>query len=201
MTAIPHASDLRPGFADPVLSGQAVYRAVLKGMSYPGRLQALPATVDAPPPLSPVAAGVLLALADLDAPVWLDPAGLATDDVAGWLRFHCGCPVVEDRATAAFAVLDATSAADLEGFALGTPEYPERSATLIIQVPRLAEGEGHTLTGPGIKGSTRLRAEGLPEGFWRALADNRLLFPQGLDVILAAPEGLACLPRTTIVSE
>jgi alpha-D-ribose 1-methylphosphonate 5-triphosphate synthase subunit PhnH len=201
MTAILHASDLRPGFADPVLSGQAVYRAVLKGMSYPGRIQTMPVSVEAPLPLSPVAGGVLLALADLDAAVWLDEEGLATDSVADWLRFHCGCPVVEERDQAAFAVLDAASTGTLEGFALGTPEFPERSTTLVIQVPHLAEGEGRTLTGPGINGSTRLRADGLPDAFWTALADTRVLFPQGLDVILAAPEGLACLPRTTLVSE
>lgn len=195
MTAIP---DLRPGLGDPVLDSQAVFRAVLKGMSFPGRIQALPVPVDPPAPLHPAAAAILLTLADLDAPVWLAPE-LTTEAVAGWLRFHAGCPVAADRGAAAFAVIG--PAETLDGFALGSPEFPERSATAIVQVPDLAEAPGLILSGPGIRGTAALAVPGLGRGIPAALRENRALFPEGIDLILAAPDRFACLPRTTLVTE
>lgn len=192
------AADLRPGFANPVLDGQAVFRGVLKALSYPGRIQPLPVSLDPPAPLNPCAAAVLLALSDLDAPVWLDPA-LDTPAVRAWLRFHAGCTIVEGRWQAAFAVIPANG--EIDGFRLGTPEYPETSTTVIVQVERLSDDAGPTLTGPGIANAARVAAPALPQGFWQALRSNHALFPEGIDVILAAPGHLAGLPRTTLVTE
>lgn len=192
------AADLRPGLADPVLDGQAVFRTVLKALSFPGRIQPLPVALTPPAPLTPAAAAVLLALADLETPVWLDPA-LDTPAVRGWLRFHAGCPIVEARGQAAFAVIPADG--EMEGFAIGTPEFPETAATVIVQVAALTEGAGPTLTGPGIAETARLTAPGLSPEFWPALVANGALFPQGIDVILAAPDRIAGLPRTTRITE
>lgn len=192
------AADLRPGFADPVLDGQAVFRTVLKALSFPGRIQPLPVALTPPPPLNPAAAAVLLALADLDAPVWLDPA-LDTPAVRGWLRFHAGCPIVEARWQGAFAVVPADG--EMEGFATGTPEFPETATTVVVQVAALTEDAGPTLAGPGIADTARVSAPGLAPEFWPTLAANAALFPQGIDVVLAAPDCIAGLPRTTRITE
>ena len=83
------------------------------------------------------------------------------------LRFHCGAPIVEAPSQAAFALAaDATSLPPLDSFALGSPEYPDRSTTLLIQVRGLGEGRAVRLTGPGIEGSRRLAADGLAPDFW-----------------------------------
>ena len=149
--------------------------------------------------MTPALAALALALTDLDSPVWLDPA-LATEDVKGYLRFHCGCPLVEQPAKAAFALIgDAAALDDFGRFSLGSAEYPETSTTLFVAVASLSAGDGPRLTGPGIKDDARLSAEGLAPEFWTALRDNNALFPQGVDLVLAAPDAVAALPRSVQV--
>ncbi len=71
---------------------------------------------------------------------------------------------------------------DFEGFALGTPEYPDRSTTLAIQVDTLTEGGRLILSGPGIRVTSSLRAGGLPSDFVSRMQDIRALFPRGVDL-------------------
>jgi alpha-D-ribose 1-methylphosphonate 5-triphosphate synthase subunit PhnH len=88
---------------------------------------------------------------------------------------------------------------DLDRFDAGTDEYPDRSATIIVQVDMLSAGVGRRLTGPGIESEVRLDAPGLPERFWEGLRANHGRFPRGVDVLLTAGSRLAALPRTTAV--
>ncbi|MBB4286996.1 phosphonate C-P lyase system protein PhnH [Roseospira goensis] len=191
-----------PGLADPVHDTQRLFRAALDAMSRPGTVQPLPVPVAPPPPLVPWAGALALTLIDGDTPVWLDRV-LDRPAVRTWLRFHCGCPLVDDPGAAAFALIgDAASLDDLTPFRLGPPEYPDRAATLIVQVAGLGTGpDGHRLSGPGIRDHARLSAVGLADGFWPALADNAALYPDGVDVVLAAPDGLAALPRSVMVED
>lgn len=187
---------LTPGFAEPVPAAQSCFRALLEAMSRPGLIQALAALPEAPTPLAPAAAAVLLTLADADTPVWTD-AGPAAEH---WIRFHAGCPLVADPAAAAFLL--ATGAPP--GLALleaGTEEEPHRSATLILQVTGLEPGAGWTLRGPGIRDTHRLHAAGLPAGFAAAWTANAACFPRGVDLVLCAGDRLAALPRTTRIEE
>jgi alpha-D-ribose 1-methylphosphonate 5-triphosphate synthase subunit PhnH len=189
------------GLADPVLDSQRVFRAVLEAMAHPGRVVPVAGPVETPEPLHPAAAAVCLALVDLETPVWLDPRA-RTAEVLDGLRFHCGCPIVEEPRTARFAlIVDARSMPPLAAFDGGTDEYPDRSATLIVQAAALAAGAGKRLTGPGIAGNAWLAVDGLPDRFWAELGDNHARFPRGVDVILAAPAGVAALPRTTRVGD
>ena len=87
----------------------------------------------------------------------------------------------------------------LSAFDAGTDEYPDRSATLIVQVRALIAGAGRRLTGPGIAGEARLEVDGLPESFWKWACDNHARFPRGVDVFMRAGQVLAALPRTTRV--
>ena len=190
---------LPPGFADPVGDAQRVFRDVLDAMAHPGRIVALRAGPPAPAPLVPAAAAVCLALLDHDTPLWVDPGGWR-DEALDYLRFHCGVPLVGSPREAAFALCsDAASLPDPDELALGTDEYPDRSTTLIVQVPELSAGRGPRLTGPGIDGASRLEVGGRPERVWRVVAANPSLFPRGVDLILAAGARVAALPRTTRV--
>jgi len=197
------AEELAGGFADPVFNAQAVFRAVLEAMARPGTLCRVEALVAPPAPLNPAAGAVLCALADADTPLWLDTGIAEASAVGRWLRFHTGAPLTEDPASAAFAVIgDAEALPDFASFAQGTAEYPDRSCTLVLQVRDIrAEPGSFVLTGPGIDGSAPIAVEGLPADFAARWAENRRRFPLGVDVVLAAPDCVAALPRSVRIAE
>lgn len=185
------------GFADPGIDGQRVFRALLDVASYPGAVRVLPTRLPEPPePLNPAAFAYCLTLVDFETPVWLD-AALDRPAVVRALRFHCNCPIADDPAKAAFALIgDPSAMPPLAAFAWGEPEYPDRSTTLLVQVPRLSHGNGVVLAGPGVRGTVNLRVDGLPARFWTEWRANRRAFPRGVDAVFAAGPAVAALPRS-----
>jgi alpha-D-ribose 1-methylphosphonate 5-triphosphate synthase subunit PhnH len=189
-------SAVAAGFAEPVLAAQSTFRAVMDAMARPGTVRRL-AGVAGPAPLSPTAAAIALTLLDYETPFWLDAPLAATPEVARFIAFHTGARLTTDPADAAFAFVAAPAAMPrFAMFAQGSGEYPDRSTTVVLQVGRLAEGEGMTLRGPGIAGTRRLAASPLPADFFGQLAENRAQFPRGIDILLAANEAAAGLPRS-----
>ena len=87
-----------------------------------------------------------------------------------------------------------------EAFSQGSMEYPDRAATLVLQIERLSDNGGFCLSGPGIRGSRALLASPLPADFAARMRANRALFPRGLDIILASDTMLAALPRSVHVA-
>lgn len=188
------------GFSDPVFQSQSVFRMVMDGMARPGSIRTVEHDAGQPEPLGAAAGAIALTLCDHDTPVWLS-AGLAKTAVGEWLGFHSGGPLTREKAEARFAFMEAGMALSSFGlFSLGSQEYPDRSTTLIIEVTAFSEGQSFTLSGPGILQSKTVDIAGLPEPFLRLWADNRPLFPRGIDVILTAGRSFLCLPRTTKIA-
>ncbi|WP_134680570.1 phosphonate C-P lyase system protein PhnH [Paracoccus ravus] len=182
------ASELSGGFAVAAWDGAHAFRAVLNAMARPGTIVALSAATG-PEPISVAAATVLLTLCDRTTPLHLagdhDNAALRT-----WIAFHCAAPIVAAQ-DAAFALGRWDALQPLDRFAIGTPEYPDRAATLIIDNHDF-EGMPARLTGPGIRGTAALA---LPDA--RAFVANHARFPLGWDAILTSGRHLAALPRST----
>jgi alpha-D-ribose 1-methylphosphonate 5-triphosphate synthase subunit PhnH len=182
------------GFADPALGAQATFRCLLEAIAHPGRIVMAPDGLPTPPaPLLAPAYAAALTLLDFETPLWVDPS-LATPAVLDSLRLQCGCPIA-GQANARFALL-AVPGAPLAAFDHGTPEYPDRSATLIWQVESLAAGRGALLTGPGIRTGVQIQVGGLPEEFWAQWGMNHRRFPLGVDVVFVTADRLAALPRS-----
>jgi alpha-D-ribose 1-methylphosphonate 5-triphosphate synthase subunit PhnH len=182
--------------SNPVFAAQASFRAVLDALARPGTIHSVAATM-APSPLSPTAAAVALTLCDHDTPVWLDSALRASAPVIEWLRFHCGSPVIDRPRDAAFAFISAApELPPFSDFNVGTPDYPDRSATIVIQVASLHAGTRFTLTGPGIPDRRSILVDSLPNDFSDRFAANRAHFPCGIDLLLVADGEVAALPRS-----
>lgn len=188
---------LLPAWPDPVHDAQASFRCVLKAMAEPGVIQPLPVRVEAPFPLMPATAAMLLTLADFETPVWL-PEAANTPETQAWLRFHCGCPLVAKEDAAQFAVLlEPSKGLHVERYAQGSMEYPDRSTTLLVQVPSLDKGPARVLSGPGIKSTRMTHIAGLPHDFDVVWKQNHAVFPLGVDIVLCCDNAIVGLPRTT----
>ncbi|MET0169680.1 MAG: phosphonate C-P lyase system protein PhnH [Aliihoeflea sp.] len=189
------------GFVAPVLDAQEAFRAVMDAMARPGTIQKLAGGTNPPEPLSAAAAAVALTLCDHDTPVWLDPALRGSEAVSTWLSFQTDAPRANTPADAHFAFVAAPETLiALDNFAQGSQDFPDRSTTLILQVDSLDGGTQLLLEGPGIETTAGLAPHPMPRHFVQQWRQNNARFPRGVDVILAAPGALACLPRTTRIS-
>jgi alpha-D-ribose 1-methylphosphonate 5-triphosphate synthase subunit PhnH len=191
-------AELPAGFADKVLSAQSTFRSVMDAMARPGSVQRIAAAAGKPAAMMRGTAAIALTLFDHDTPVWLDPQMSETLDVAKWLKFHTGVPVVADSSICNFAIVgDARALPALDRFAFGSSEYPDRSTTLILQIDSLTEGPALELRGPGIDGTAVLQAAIQPPDLFERLAINATIFPRGIDVVLVHDDTIVAIPRTT----
>jgi len=187
---------LPAGFADPVSGAQATFRALLEATARPGRIETLETLPEAPEGVTHAFAAACLSLLDVDTRVWMDAP--ARDALAGWLAFHCGCPVVAAQVEADFAlILDPSALPALDRFCWGTAEAPEAGASLLLQVETLSAGDGWRLTGPGIAVEAQLAVGGLPADFVARRRAVEASAPCGVEFFFFCGSRLAALPRST----
>lgn len=178
---------------DAVHDSQRVFRALLRAISRPGEIVTLPETGDG------AVEAVLLTLLDVEVTFCVlgsDGARELEERLLGATGARTA-PVEE----ANFALIPG---GDSNGAMLdlrrGTLEAPEKGATAIYGVKRLAEDgpKPLTLSGPGVSGSRTLDVEGLSAEELEAIRESRAYYPLGVDVYLVDESGrLVGLPRST----
>lgn len=188
-----------PGFADPVLGAQAAFRRIMTAMAEPAQPVAMDdvAIVSPPRGLTRASAAIALTLLDFETPVFLGPGLDGDDAIAAFLDFHTGAPRTAEPRQAAFAFLNAGDGMPpLADFSAGEPDYPDRSATLVLQVTAFADS-GLMFDGPGFaapRGFSIAPPMADFEAQWHA---NRTHFPCGIDLLFASDDAVAALPRST----
>lgn len=181
---------LGSSFTHPAHQSAHAFRAAMGAMARPGQIHDIAGAVPAAP-LSVAAGTLILTLCDPGTPVYL-AGDYDCAPLRDWLTFHTGAPFSGPQ-NCAFAVGSWAGLMPLSAYPTGTPEYPDRSATLIVELPALV-AQGATLRGPGIKASASLS---LPDS--AAFQANAQLYPLGLDFFFTAGAKVAALPRTTRV--
>ena len=179
---------LTGGLVDGPADAARAFRAAMEAMARPGQIMALP-VADPPAPLSSAAAVLLLTLVDHETSLYLAGAH-DTPAVREWLTFHTDV-VIGRAADAHWAVGDWVALQPLDQYPAGTPAYPDRSATLIVEQPALSQS-GCALSGPGIEAIAYLN---LPDV--AVLQANAKRFPLGVDCFFTAGRQVAALPRST----
>lgn len=183
------------GFPNPVLDQQASFRAVMQALAEPGRIVQAGALAGEGSPLGPVARAIALSLLDFEVRFSLS-SSLA--DAEGDITFHTGSRLASRLDEAEFAFVDLRQdVLDLGSFAQGTPEYPDRSTTVILRVESLTGGPSLKIRGPGIRGTRELNIPGLPTDFALQWAANAARSPLGVDLIFVTNEAVLGLPRST----
>lgn len=198
MISVPDYAHLKPGFADPVLDSQRAFRTIMSAIAYPGRIVTIGGSACGPSPLSPATTAFCLTLADGQTPIWLD-VGARGSEIPTYLQFHCGARIVDDPGAAQFAIIvDAVAAPRLHLFDAGEDEYPDRSATMCLQVASLTDGAETRWSGPGIEHAIFPRVT-VPDWFWSDWLANAAAYPKGIDVVFTCGDAAIALPRTVKV--
>ena len=167
---------------------QQCYRSLLQAMSYPGQVQRLPASGSENATLAILAtlvdAEVSLSdhdcLLDLDAWLLLQAQKSSSDQADFILCRGDLAPALNPR--------------------LGTLSSPERSATLIVRVASVNDGNLKLkMAGPGIKGVLQRDLEGLDPAWLSQRQQWISAFPLGVDMLLVDQSSVVGIPRTTQV--
>jgi len=158
-------------------------------MSYPGRAQKLP---DDPNRMALIGDSLL----DLETTFFTPDKTLAD-----LLKRTAARLVPAQRAAYQFfPVVDSDALTALELAPVGTPQYPDEGATLVLGCT-FGSGPQLTLRGPGIRGLQTIHVTGIPDAVWQLRAKTGI-YPLGWDIFLVDPVGqLIGLPRTTRVRE
>jgi len=100
----------------------------------------------------------------------------AATGMRNWISFHIGAPFT-DRANSNFALGNWSDLAPITAYPIGTSEYPDRSATPIVEMDHLT-ATGAILKGQGIQDSAVLSL--LEPAAFKA---NHRQFSLGLDFL------------------
>jgi alpha-D-ribose 1-methylphosphonate 5-triphosphate synthase subunit PhnH len=180
------------GFAAPAIDAAEAFRAVMTVMARPGEIRSLEGA-QPPAGLSQAAGCLLLTLCDPETGVFL-AEDVDSPELRAWLSFHTGAPVVAPE-RADFAIGSWAALQPLARFEIGNAEYPDRSATLIVEMDEL-EQAGAVLRGPGIRETAHLSLPAV-----RPFQENAALYPLGADFFFTCGGRIAALPRSAQVSE
>lgn len=167
---------------------QHTFRSILEAMSRPGMVQAIASDQQ-----SDTLGAVLATL--LDGTVSLaDPESLI--EAAAWPMMQAN---QADSEQADFIVCEGKSSVSMTP-KLGTLEGPEQSATLILKVQSLTQGDMTlSFSGPGVNGTKTVQLSGLNPDWLTHREDWVCEFPLGVDLLLVDEQGLMAIPRTTKV--
>lgn len=182
---------LSGGFQDAPIGAAHAFRAAMTVMARPGDIRDL-SGVEPPPPLSVAAGTLILTLCDADTGVYLAGA-VDCSAVRDWMVFQAGARLVP-AADADFAIGRWADLMPLDQFRVGTPEHPDRSATLIVEMDQL-DASGAVLRGPGIRDEAQMS---LPDA--AVMAENAAQFPLGVDFFLTCGARVGALPRSTRIT-
>jgi len=168
---------------------QAHFRLLLDAMAHPGRCYSVTAQVKE----SPMALGILAIL--LDAEVSLaDPHGSLKNEDWYLLQAKSMSPEQAD-----YILCDGTLVPEFEP-KLGTLPSPEQSATLVLVVNKIGQGDINLkLKGPGIAETEELAISGITSDWFSRREDWVCSFPLGVDFILVDDTQIVAIPRTTKV--
>lgn len=182
---------LSGGFTHPPVDAAIAFRSLMQAMAQPGNVYELSGATP-PAPLSVAAGATVLTLCDTETPVYL--AGrFDCADVRQWITFHTGAPFSDAR-HCHFALGAWADLVPLSQYPTGAEDYPDRSATLIVESNTL-EAHGATLQGPGIQNTAKLSLPDISAFRW-----NNALYPLGLDFFFTCLDKVAALPRSTTIS-
>lgn len=172
------------------------FRNLLDAMSRPGTVHGLSDSV-----ADRDGALALLARTLLDAEVSVAGAGADDEPSVRAMAHASGCRLAALPEADFVVAGGGSSAGAVSRVRMGTPDWPDSSATVVYLVDRVAQEGGDTVwTGPGIPGERSPRIDGFDPAEWERLREANSGYPIGIDcVFLDASGRILAMPRSTRV--
>jgi alpha-D-ribose 1-methylphosphonate 5-triphosphate synthase subunit PhnH len=184
-----------------VFDAQQHFRLLLDSMSRPGKINTFPdADIFPPEGLNKAAALTGFALLNADATYFI--AGANQDDIAGYFLINTGSHQAEIPAADYIFLPEWYNTTVLDEARVGTPIYPEDSATFIAAAKFISDQPFEsslalTLRGPGVNGEAIVFVEGVNTELLDFVQEQNSEYPLGIDLIIADNEGhILCIPRS-----
>ena len=186
---------------DTVFDAQQHFRLLLDSMARPGKINSFPAT-DILPPEGLGQAAALTAFALLNPDVTYYIAADNRDDIAAYLLVNTASRQADISVADYIFLQEGHDALGLSEARIGTPIYPEDSATLIAGAILVSEQphEGSlaiTLKGPGVNGEAKVFVSGINAGLLDFVNEQNAEYPLGTDLIITdRHNNILCIPRS-----
>lgn len=187
---------------DTVFDAQRHFRVLLDSMARPGKINILEdVTLETPHGLGKAAALVGLALLDAEATFWVE-----SNNIAEYFNLNTGSFLTEvNKADFLFMNIE-TDLNQIEAVKIGTLQYPEQGATLVIQVENvsnamLENGVVIELRGPGVKEVNTICIKGVTTNLLEWIQSKNEEFPLGVDLIFTDyHNNITCIPRSNQIT-
>ncbi len=183
-----------------VFDAQIHFRTILDCMSRPGKVNHIgEIKIQTPGDWHPASALVAFALLNRDVTFY---ANNNNETVAEYLTVNTSAvPATVNKAD--FVFINGLDNGDiLLNTNIGVLEYPEKSATVVIDVENIYDvpkDQTHEiiLQGPGVETEKRVYVRNISDSILQALKEQNSEYPLGVDVILTDREGnIMCIPRS-----
>ncbi len=183
-----------------IFDAQEHFRIILDSMARPGKVNKIgEIKIQSPENLHPASALVAFALLNRDVAFYAENN---QETIAEYFVVNTNSkPTAIDKADFVFISGTSNGQAVLEANT-GVLEYPEKSATIIIDVDHIFDvpkDQTHEiiLQGPGVNGEKRVYVRNISTDILMALKVQNSEYPLGVDVILTDSEGnIMCIPRS-----
>jgi len=192
---------IHPGFKSVGEASQQIFRLTMQAFSRPGDLQIMEDYISSTPYSSSAAIQILLAMLDSETSLMISN-GAMSKELNTYLRFHTACNLTQQMNAAQFAYFNAgENMPQLSEMVIGSDEYPDQGATILIEVAELTVGTstGVMISGPGIKDPKRIDVSGVSPTFWQERQALQKEFPKGVDILFCRGLEFIGLPRSTKV--
>lgn len=186
---------------DSVFDAQEHFRLLLDSMSRPGKINSLP-VMEILPPHEFQQAAALTAFSLLNNDVTFYVAGDNREDITGYLLVNTGAQSAEIAVAEYIFLPVGYYNEELYNVRVGTPVYPEDSATIIAQVEFIGELPQKdslevALKGPGVNGEAKIYLGGINTDLLDFVKTQNSEYPLGIDLIVTDRENnLIAIPRS-----
>ncbi len=185
---------------DHVFESQEIFREILNAMANPGTIKLIEASITVPENIHKSSAIIGFVLLNSDVSFCLSPYSKELE--AYLISNTSSASKPAQDADFIFSNGHADSVEVIKTAKIGHSEYPEDSASLILDVEKISEKAFDNCTtlilrGPGIKTKRELHVTGLSQEVLECINEENIEFPLGVDVYLSDKgQNIVCIPRS-----